>query len=404
MENTLHITMFGTFSLRIGDRVIDDSNNRMRKVWLLLAYLICSRNSRTTQAGYLSLIESPGSESEDPYGKLKALFFRVRAMLDKLEDGLGHDLIIRKDGSYAWNSDFPLQLDVEDFDRLLAQAHDKEGQERLELLLKAVQLYNGDFLPKLSTEGWAMPINAYYHQHFLDAAQEVLTGLEEQGRWSEAAELSVRALKIEPYSEELYQHLMRCQIAAGDRAAAVNAYENMSELLFDTFGVMPSEESRKLYREASREATDSASVPSETIRDQLNEPSSGKGAMYCEYDFFKLLYQVQARSIIRSGDVIHIALLSIHDENGGALSRRKLDTAMDNLQALVIGSLRQGDVVTRCSASQLIVMLPQANYENSCLVCQRIIRNFNRQYPHSPARVRFSVHPLEPAVPGAQPV
>ena len=404
MENTLQVNMFGGFSLHLGDHGIDDSNNRMRKVWLLLAYLIYSRHSRTTQSGYLALIDNPGSESEDPYGKLKALFFRARAMLDKLEDGLGHKLIIRKDGSYAWNSEFPLRLDVEDFDRLLTEARSKEGDERLALLLEALQLFNGDFLPKLSMESWAMPINAYYHQHFLDAAQEALVSLKEQGRWAEAADLSVKALKIEPYSEELYQHLMHCQIAAGDRIAAVTTYENMSELLFDTFGVMPSEESRKLYREASRESTDSASVPSETIRGQLKEPASNKGAMYCEYDFFKLLYQVQARSIIRSGDVIHIALLSLHDEDGRSLPRRKLDTAMENLQSLVIESLRQGDVVTRCSASQLIIMLPQANYENSCLVCQRIIRNFNRQYPHTPARVRFSVHPLEPSVPGAQPV
>jgi hypothetical protein len=41
-------------------------------------------------------------------------------------------------------------------------------------------------------------------------------------------------------------------------------------------------------------------------------------------------------------------------------------------------------------------MLPQANYENSCLVCQRIIKAFFRQYPHSPADIQFSVRPLEP--------
>jgi len=114
------------------------------------------------------------------------------------------------------------------------------------------------------------------------------------------------------------------------------------------------------------------------------------------------LYQVQARSIIRSGDVIHIALLSMHGEDGNALPRRSLDRAMENLQELVVSSLRQGDVVTRYSASQLIVMLPQANYENSCAVCQRIVRSFCRQYPHSPADIHFSVHPLEPMVPGAQ--
>ena len=75
---------------------------------------------------------------------------------------------------------------------------------------------------------------------------------------------------------------------------------------------------------------------------------------------------------------------------------------MDNLRQLLIRSLRQGDVLTRCSASQIIVMLPQANYENSCAVCQRICEAFYRQYPHTPAKIHFSIHPLEPSVPGHQ--
>ena len=69
---------------------------------------------------------------------------------------------------------------------------------------------------------------------------------------------------------------------------------------------------------------------------------------------------------------------------------------MENLQDLLITSLRRGDIVTKCSISQFIIMLPQANYENSCAVCQRIIKAFNRQYPHSPAEIHFSVQPLEP--------
>lgn len=81
---------------------------------------------------------------------------------------------------------------------------------------------------------------------------------------------------------------------------------------------------------------------------------------------------------------------------GKELSRRSLSTAVDNLQQLICDNLRQGDVVTRCSASQLIIMLPQANYENSCLVCQRLLRAFGRQYPHSPVSIHYSVQPLEP--------
>lgn len=399
MSEPIYVSMLGGFSITRGGNRIDDSNNRMRKVWLLLAYLIYTRKTRSTQDQYLALTQSNTGDIDDPAGRLKALFYRARAMLDPLGDRSGHELILHKEGNYTWNTEVPLQLDVEEFDRLYTAAAAKTDDARLDLLLQALELYQGDFLPKLSTESWAMPISAYYHQRYLDAAGQALSMLCAAGRWQEAAGLCAKALKIEPYSEELHQYRMRCQIALGDRAGAIATYESMSELLFETFGVMPSEESRKLYREAARESNEHA-VPAHVVRDHLQEPGNAKGAVFCEYDFFKLLYQVQARSIIRSGDVIHIALLSVHSADDRALPRRSLDRAMENLQSLVISSLRQGDVVTRYSASQLIIMLPQANYENSRMVCQRIIKTFARQYPHSPAEIHFSVHPLEPTVPG----
>ena len=399
MTEPIHVSMLGGFTITRGENKIDDSNNRMRKVWLLLAYLIYSRRTRTTQEQYLTLTQGPTAEIDDPAGRLKALFYRARAMLDPLGPRAGHELILHTKGNYGWNTDIPLVLDVEEFDRLYTAAGKETEENRLELLLQALDLYQGDFLPKLSMESWAMPISAYYHQRYLEGALQALSMLCEKNQWQKVLELTGKALKIEPYSEELYQYQMRAQIALNDRSGAVTAYETMSELLFETFGVMPSEESRKLYRDACRE-TNNFAVSAEVVRDHLQEPGSTKGAVFCEYDFFKLLYQVQARSIIRSGDVIHIALLSIHGTKDRSLSRRSLDTAMENLQALVLNSLRQGDVVTRYSASQLIIMLPQANYENSRMVCQRILKAFTRQYPHSPVDIQFSVHPLEPTLPG----
>lgn len=405
MSASIQVTMLGQFAITRDGCTVDDHSNRMKKVWLLLAYLIYARDRRHTQEQFLSLIQgADNSEIDDPAGRLKALFYRARAMLGGLGDNAGHELIIHKSGSYGWNNQIPLTLDVEEFDRLCGEAsRQQEGDKRLELQLQALALYGGDFLPKLAMEPWVMPIHTYYHRMFLETVEQVLPTLEQLSRWEEAERLCVKALKIEPYSEILYQHLMRCRLNSGDRAGVISAFEQMSELLFDTFGVMPSEESRQLYRAASREEND-RSVPIDTVRDNLRENTGAKGAMYCEYDFFKLLYQVQARALIRSGDVIHIALLSLHGSNRQALARRSLDIAMENLQALVLDNLRQGDVVTRCSVSQMILMLPQANYENSCAVCQRIIRAFQRQYPHSPADIHFSVQPLEPASSEMRPV
>lgn len=397
----LQISMLGEFSIRCQDQVINDQANRMKKVWLLLAYLIYSRNSHITQNSLVSLLQGAkvSDPLEDPSGRLKALFYRARTMLDTLFPNAGHSLILNKNGIYRWNTQHPICLDVEEFDRLCT-APTADEESRLAQNLQALSLYKGDFLPKLSMEPWVMPINSYYHQLYLDTAQQTLTILENTNRWEEASNLCTQALKIEPYSEELYQHRMRCLLAQEDRDGVVAVYEQMSEILFDTFGVMPSDESRKLYREATKLSND-RSVSLGTVREQLREPAPATGALFCEYDFFRMLYQVQARSILRSGDVIHIALLSLHGEDRQALPRRSLDRAMENLKALVLNNLRQGDVVSQCNMSQLVLMLPQANYENSCAVCKRIEKAFFRQYPHSPARIHISVHPLEPMLPAA---
>ena len=176
----------------------------------------------------------------------------------------------------------------------------------------------------------------------------------------------------------------------------MTVYEEMSELLFSNFGIMPSDSIRQLYREAMRTVNERA-IPMGEVREQLKEADPSNGAMMCDYDFFRMLYQVEARFIARSGDAIHICLFSVHGEDGKDLPKRSLDRVMENLRDQIRCNLRRGDVAARCSVSQYILMLPQANYENSCMVCERITKSFFRQYPHSPAQLRYCVQPLEPS-------
>ena len=100
--------------------------------------------------------------------------------------------------------------------------------------------------------------------------------------------------------------------------------------------------------------------------------------------------------MVRSGNAVHIGLLTVTGEGGDELPRRSLDRAMANLRDQIQTNLRKGDIASQCSVSQFIMMLPRANYENSCMVCERVIKAFNRQYPHSPARIDYAVQALEP--------
>ena len=391
---TLQVQMLGQFTLRYGDRTISDSDNRSRRVWSLLAYMLYNHGRSFAQEELIHLYWSNGEKSADPGNALKSIFHRIRTALDKLQPGFGRLLIRRKAGRYFWNNVMPLSLDIEDFEAHFHAAEAAGDDDvRLAEYQAALALYAGDPLPRMTDEIWTIPIVAYYHSLYTRAAAGAIELLEKQERTAEAVALCRRAIHIEPYQEDLYEHLMRGLLRTGDMKGAMSVYEEMSEQLFAHFGVMPSETLRTLYRQATRTVND-RTLTMDEVCSQLAEPAPHGGAMVCEYDFFKILYRSEVRSIARNGHSANICLLSVSGKDGEMLARRSLDPAMNNLQVLVQNNLRRGDVIARCSISQYIILLPQANYENSRMVADRLVSAFYRRYPHSPARLRYTVQPL----------
>lgn len=391
---TLQVQMLGQFTLRYGDRTISDSDDRSRRVWSLLAYMLYNHGRSFAQEELIHLYWSNNEKSADPGNALKSIFHRIRTALDKLQPGLGRLLIRRKAGRYFWNNAMPLSLDIEDFEAHFHAAEAAGDDDvRLAEYQSALALYAGDPLPRMTDEIWTIPIVAYYHSLYTRAAAGAIELLEKQERTAEAVALCRRAIHIEPYQEDLYEHLMRGLLRTGDMKGAMSVYEEMSEQLFAHFGVMPSETLRTLYRQATRTVND-RTLTMDEVCSQLEEPAPHSGAMVCEYDFFKILYRSEVRSIARNGHSANICLLSVSGKDGEMLARRSLDPAMNNLQVLVQNNLRRGDVIARCSISQYIILLPQANYENSRMVADRLVSAFYRRYPHSPARLRYTVQPL----------
>lgn len=391
---TLQVQMLGQFTLRYGDRTISDSDDRSRRVWSLLAYMLYNHGRSFAQEELIHLYWSNSEKSADPGNALKSIFHRIRTALDKLQPGLGRLLIRRKAGRYFWNNAMPLSLDIADFEAHFHAAEAAGDDDvRLAEYQAALALYAGDPLPRMTDEIWTIPIVAYYHSLYTRAAAGAIELLEKQERTAEAVALCRRAIHIEPYQEDLYEHLMRGLLRTGDMKGAMSVYEEMSEQLFAHFGVMPSETLRTLYRQATRTVND-RTLTMDEVCSQLEEPAPHSGAMVCEYDFFKILYRAEARSIARNGHSANICLLSVSGKDGEMLARRSLDPAMNNLQVLVQNNLRRGDVIARCSISQYIILLPQANYENSRMVADRLVSAFYRRYPHSPARLRYTVQPL----------
>lgn len=393
----LYVTMFGGISITWNGHSITEKDSRSRKTWLLLAYLICGRSRHISQKEITDLLWDEEDAQANLQSSLKTTLHRLRIMLNRLDDTAGHQLILRQDSSYAWNLALEMDFDVEQFDALCADISSaKDEDTRLALCLQAIELYRGDFLPALQQDPWVAQLSAKYHASYLNVVKTALSLLEERGQTTEGIKICRQALTIEPYNEEIYQSLLRNLLATGQCEEAAAAYEELSRQLLTTFGTMPGEAIRSLYWEALR--TDNGyTVAVDEICRQLQESQPSPGALFCEYDFFKVLYQAQARAIARTGEAYHIGLLSVKARPGKSLSQSSLDLVMRNLQEVICSSVRRGDVATRCSGTQFIIMLPRADYENSCMVCSRIVRAFCRQYPHSPAEINTHVFPVEPA-------
>lgn len=393
----LRVQTFGAFSLTSPTGLVSDGDNRTKKVWLFLAYMIYRRGHAIEGHEYINFLWGEDDQGANPTNALKTILHRARQALEPLWPNAGHELILRQGSAYRWNTDFPLELDIDQFDLLCRRGEANPNEdERLADYMAALSLYKGDFLPRQSSHLWVLPISAHYHQMYVQLVLQTIPLLAARSRYHEVAEVCRAALVHEPYLEDLYRHLMETLIQLDAQREAASVYEDMSKLFMANFGVMPEESTRAVYRAALSAIHDHA-LPVDSILDQLREPDGPGGALLCQYDTFRSIYHSVARSLVRSGDAVHLALISVHHrDRSEILPRRSLDRAMSNLREIIRSSLRRGDIAAQCSVSQFLLMLPQANFENSQMVCDRILKAFARKYPHSPAQPHVAIFPLEP--------
>lgn len=392
----IQIRMLGEFSLQAGCASISDAGNRSKKVWSLLAYLICNRDRAITPQKLIGLLWGDDPDSDNPENALRITLHRLRAQLDRLWPGAGRDLIVRKDGGYMWSSAAGIELDCDRFEALCQKATEDEDA-RLQNLLSALALYQGEFLPRQSGEMWVVPISTHFHNLNLQSTMEAAKLLSARSRHEEAVRICRAAITAEPYHEPLHQILMQELAASGDRKGAAAVYENLSKRLFDDFGIRPNEQTREVYRICAHSPEDRELHMDEVLQ-HLQEPTGNTGAMQCDYDYFKILCFAESRAMERNGNATHVALLSLSSTTGKPLSKRSIDRIMDQLSEQLRSNLRRGDTISRCSVSQYIIMLPKANYENSCMVCRRVITAFHRAHPHIAAKINYMVQPLTPGI------
>ena len=394
MKSNYEITMFGEFTISNGKEIITDQANRSKKVWTLLEYLIVHRERSVTQKELVDLLW-PGSDTKDPINTLKVLMHRVRSLLDELGKDSGKKLIYYKSGAYGWNDELKCSVDTEQFESALKNADNTEGAKKLEYLLHAVKLYAGDFLQKNGSEPWIMQLSSQYRNKFLQATSEACQMLLDNGENEELINVCKHVNRLCPYEEEFYIYLLKALVKTKQVDKAQEEYHRISELFFREFVITPSGELTAIYKEVV-ETSHMPEMNLEIIKEKLvEEPTSG--SFYCEFEFFKTIYRLEARSAARTGQSVYIGLMTVMNAEGDDLPNQKtMNRVMDALHDTIRRTLRRGDIFTRYSLNQYLIMLPTTTYETSNMVMERIKKTYRREFPNTPVSIRCSTTPVTP--------
>ncbi len=389
--DVLYVHLFGTASLAYADRKMDCVSSRSKLIWNILAYLICNQGNLVRTEDLIANVWN-SSNNVNPANAMRTAIFRARQMLDALVGDGGSKFLISQNGGYMWNPEVPTVIDCVEFDRLMAEI--EENPDDYGRMLAAFRLYDGKFLSLQSSELWVIPRQVYYHNHYESLLERMFPLLEKEKRYFDAICACRKILLTDPFSERNYQNLMHFLLLNNEREEVTKVYKEMSRMLLSSTGALPDHESRSLYR-AALSTFFAEPFSADDIVQELCEHGPIQGAYLCDYDFFKTLYRAHARAMERTGIPSHIAVVSLRPRHKDEILD-ELSETMDLFEQIVRRSLRRGDIITRCSASQLIVMLLSADFENSQRVCERFTAAFYKAHPHCCYGIECEVRPIQP--------
>lgn len=367
MENdTIYVTMFKMFTVRFGDIMINGDDMKSDRLLRLFAYLLYNHERIIPSSELVDMLWC-FEEVDNPIGALKNLVYRLRVLLKKTFSI--SDLITTGKGSYSINKDYHIEVDALNFE--------KECQKEMNTIEEYEEfscLYTGKYLVEVEDDHNVITKRTYYDSVYIERIMEYANLLEEQGEYAKMEHVVKRALEINQLEEELYELLIRSLYYQKQYKQAAEMYRKTTELLYKSLGVKPSESMQDLFELIKKQSHSEDADIIEIQKDLAAE--TPEGAFLCEYGTFREIYNMHSRLMGRLGICAHMCLVSVVNRKpkDDEADQKYVEKIMEKMQSAMLSGLRIGDVLSRLSVNQFIVLLPSCNYENSSMVMNRVLR------------------------------
>lgn len=216
-DSDVYISLFGEMKIIGPKGVLTEEELKSPKIARVLVYLLLSKKNGVSPREMADAIW-PDEDVDSVTKNFKGLIYRLQQAFSLISDSR---LVISTPNGYKLNCELNITTDYELFQMKRTNAlNATTAEQKISLLEKAFELYNGSFFRSAAGEHWIMPTAVDYYHKYVALAGELLKTLYEEMHYGCVHNYASRALQHAPHGEDLYFWMIRSMMRVGHSEVA----------------------------------------------------------------------------------------------------------------------------------------------------------------------------------------
>ena len=396
----------GGYSLNYYGRDIRLDTNMKSKAMQIFLMLLKAGDEGLTREELLKALQGGEEDVDRHSNNLRQQIYLLRKAVARSDFPPGQYIVLEK-SRYYFSADYHVETDTGYLDQLIVPI--RNGPEDCQsLLMDFCRHYTGEFLPMLSGEEWATVEAAYYQKWYFRCLNQLCGMLKRQGKYETMLELCSAASQMHPYDEWQAMQI-DCLMFLHRYKEAQKVYEDATRLFYEELGVSSMDQVMAKYRNESGQLLYAANALA-GVKEGLKEPGEIQGAYECSYPSFLDIYHIISRNEERleMESALMVAALEedvpspsdVSESDGNKpgeddASEAAFEQKMEMLRQLIRNGVRSGDVYTRYSRNQYLVLLTGAKAADGQNVAVRLENRWKEISGDGGTEASFAVYTVE---------
>ena len=394
----IRINTLGDFDIKVRDESILDTIGANTKLIKLFKYFLTFQGKKLLP---YKIIEDIWAEEnyEDPINVLRTQISRIRSLFNLKQYNINPFFEIKYiDGYYLFQLKNHCHVDYLELELCLKKHQTtKTNEESLEFGNQVIALYKGEYLEELGSDHWIVPIRSRYNRLFVNSMTKQLEVLKKMEKENEILCLCEDLICQMPYEEIIHISYIESLVNVGEIRAALNHYVYYTSKMYNDLGANPSDKIVSVYKSIrQKEEHDYTTLSLNSLENELKDCDKYNGALICDNDYFKFLYNYKSRAKERKQDIenVFVGIITLEKLGYKELSPDEMQYYMTALIDIIKYGLRKGDTITKWNNNQILFMLSGIGEDNLNFLIERLKETFNKLINNEKLKLNIKIKDL----------